>query len=88
MACTHAIGFHVCQRAERTRWRKGTLHSGSIDVQETLLTLCKKRVPLHALAKKVKEYTDAGWLNNEDWDMSRGTRFIDVMYTMLIIVLR
>ena len=49
-----------------THWRRGTLHNGSVDVQETLLALCKKMVPLHVLAEKVQRYKDAALLNEEE----------------------
>ena len=66
LTCTHAVGFHRCQRTGQTRWRRGTLHGGALDVQETLLALCKRNVPLQVLAEKIKRYLNADLLNRED----------------------
>ena len=67
-ACHHAVGFHTCQQSGLKRWRRGTLHGGSVDVQQTLLALCKRMVPLQVLAEKVKKYREAGLMNAEEAD--------------------
>ena len=69
-ACRFAVGFHYCQndaacRRQYLRWRKGTLHAGSLDVERCLFNLHRKGLPIETLQKKSQEYVGAGLLSKE-----------------------
>ena len=51
-----------------TRWRKGTLHAGRLDVERVLYRLNKKGLDLNNLKAKTKEYVDEGHLTAEQAD--------------------
>jgi len=56
-ACKYAVGFHRCfHDSEMVRWRKGTLHGGSLDAQRVLFNLHRRGLPLEALHAKADTY--------------------------------
>ncbi len=82
-SCKHALGWHICakdvaelQAAEglgddetaEERWRTGTLHSGKLDVMNTLWTLARRLVPLAVLREKLAEYVRAGQVPEDEVD--------------------
>ena len=69
-ACRFAVGFHRCQNAENCRrqylrWRKGTLHAGSLDAERCLFNLYRKGVPFETLKTKADEYAAAGLFSTD-----------------------
>ena len=67
-ACKYAVGFHKCLRADRWRWRKGSLFAGELDAQRVLFNLHRHGLPSPALHKKAEEYVAAGILRIVDAD--------------------
>ena len=61
-SCTHARGWHVCERDCEERWRAGTLHEGVLDIHSTLWALARRLVPLHVLKEKLDVYIQEGHL--------------------------
>ena len=61
-SCTHARGWHVCERDCEEHWRAGTLHEGVLDIHSTLWALARRLVPLHVLKEKLDVYRQEGHL--------------------------
>ena len=68
-SCTHAVGFHRCEKSPASlSWRKGTLHGGSLDVERTLFNLHRKCLTTEKLKEKADEYVAARLLSHQKAD--------------------
>ena len=79
--CSHAWGWHTCEKdiaalgvdqggdvTAEPRWRKGTLHNGRLDMDNTMWTLARRLVPLAVLKEKLATYVEEGHLEEEKVD--------------------
>ena len=60
-SCKYATGFHKCTHPDfrgrpQHRWRKGTLHAGTTDVQRLLFNLHRRMVPWENLVTVAEKY--------------------------------
>ena len=78
-ACKHAFGWHVCQsdrdvlgkelgplEKPQLRWKAGTLHACTFDVESNLWFLARRLVPLHVIKDKLDGYIAEGHIAAED----------------------
>ena len=78
-ACKHALGWHVCQcdrdalgdelgplEEPELRWKAGTLHAITFDVESNLWFLARRLVPLHVLKDKLDGYIAEGHIAAAD----------------------
>ena len=76
-ACMFAVGFHRCQNQEKMCnhlvWRKGTLHSGDLDIERVIYNLHRKGLPTSTLFDKVTEYVEANLISGQSADKIRRT---------------
>ena len=47
------------------KWKKGTLHQGTLDLQRTLFNLHRKMVPTERLQETAQRYVAGGGMTNE-----------------------
>jgi len=57
-SCLHATSFHICSKANKILWCKGTLFDGQIDYQRALYNLHRRQVPTDILKKKADQFID------------------------------
>ena len=84
-SCEHALGWHVCQRDRHAlgessdpleepeqKWKAGSLHGGTFDVDSNLWCLARRLVPLHVMKEKLDAYIQEGHIHANDKDLCSG----------------
>ena len=52
LSCRYAVGFHICAKVGKTRYRKGSLYDRCLDGQRVLFNMHRKGVPTEVIEEK------------------------------------
>ena len=66
LSCRYAVGFHVCAKVGKTRYRKGSLYDRCLDGQRVLFNMHRRGLPTEVIEEKMNAYIQEGTLTEKE----------------------